>query len=83
MLDRQVTDDEIKLMRRVIHRDEHEPYDSIQAIEAGRQAGLHEERTRQIVRTWANDGIVQTLGRGANTLQLTALGRKVVKEMDS
>lgn len=83
MLDRDVTEDEIKLMRRVIHRDKHQPYETIQAIEAGRDAGLHEERTRQIVRTWANDGIVQIPHQGANTLYLTELGRKVVEEMDT
>lgn len=75
-LGRDVSDDERALMHEVLIRQDRGPYNEIRAIPAGRQAGLHEERTRQIVRTWVNDGIASSPDDG-NLIRLTEYGRSV------
>jgi len=80
-LDRDVTDDERKLMAELLIRLRKEPYDSVRVIPAGNQAGLHEERTRQIVRTWTNDGLVKSNKSGANLVALTDYGERLAEDL--
>lgn len=74
-LGRQVSEDERKLWEEVKRRHHHGPYETVQSTEAGRQCGLHEERARQIVRTWANDGLVKAVDN-ANLCRLTTYGER-------
>lgn len=74
-LGRQVSEDERKLWREVKRRDEDEPYEAIRAVHAGNHCGLHETRSRQIVRTWANDGLVRA-SANADLVWLTTYGQR-------
>ncbi len=79
-LHRDVSDDERKLWREVLIRDQKQPYNSVRVVEAGEQAGLHESRARQIARTWGNDGLVQSMDNG-NLVELTEYGRDIGPEL--
>ena len=75
-LGRRVSEDERDLWREVKRRHRDSPYDRVRAAEAGRRScGLHEERARQIVRTWANDGLVEPRNN-ASELHLTGYGEQ-------
>lgn len=71
--DRDVTDDEKKLWREFKVLVYNEPYETVRIQQAGKQAGLHEERVRQIVRTWSNDGLV-SFSDNANLVKPTQHG---------
>lgn len=77
-LGRDVSDEERRLWRRVkqeYFENNLDPHrDTINAVYLGNQLGIHEERSRQFVRTWSNDGLVTTVSDGANYLTLTDAG---------
>lgn len=52
----------------------HPPDRQVPLTELGRRAGLHEERARQIARTWENDGLVRLPDSDANVGYLTTAG---------
>jgi len=73
-LGREVADDEARLWAEVRRLELETPYHSIRVTEAARGLGIHEERSRQIVRTWDNDGLVKAFSN-ADQVLLTSLGR--------
>lgn len=72
---RQVTDDEKKLWNAIREAHHTKDYSTVNSTEVGRSVGLHETRTRQIVATWANEGLVQPTDHG-NRLFITELGEQ-------
>jgi hypothetical protein len=76
-LDREVSEDERRLAREVAVLARSCPYDQLRVQEAGQQAGLHEERVRQITKTWANDGIAR-ISRNGNLIELTTYGERII-----
>jgi hypothetical protein len=75
MSGREVPDDEVALWRELVAERDRDPFTGASVIKAGKRAGLHEERSRQIARTWANDGLV-VLMSGANRARLTEAGER-------
>jgi hypothetical protein len=75
---RDVTENEKRLWRRVkdeyMRNDLDPKRDTVAAVRiAGQELPVHEERARQFVRTWANEGLVTT-HKGANYVRLTDAG---------
>lgn len=80
-LGREISDDEVKLLREIDILREKEPYESLRVKPASDQAGLHPSRGRQIARTWRNDGIVRTPSDTAEIVILTEYGKRMVPEL--
>lgn len=74
---RQVSEQEADLWREYEALRDRSDYEAVRIQMAGMQAGLHEERVRQIVRTWENEGLVRTLSNSADRVLLTEYGRQV------
>lgn len=74
-IDRQLLDKEKELWDRVKHWEQNNYHSVIPVTELGRQVGLHEERTRQIARTWENDGLMY-FPLDYNNGKLTEAGRQ-------
>jgi hypothetical protein len=74
---RQVTEEEQKLwseFREALDRSDYSPISVTQV--ATTHCGLHEERSRQIVATWENEGLVSA-SRARDHAGLTEYGRQV------
>lgn len=80
---RQVSDEERRLWEEVKHANEKEDAQTLRFVQIGsRRCGLHEERTRQLVATWANEGLVAGTDAGHNSGFLTEYGTQV-EEIES
>lgn len=74
---RDVTDEEKRLWTAFRDTLERKQFETISVTQIGVQRlGLHETRCRQIVNTWANDGLVTAFDNG-NKASLTEYGRQV------
>lgn len=74
-IDRQLLNKEEQLWSRVKQWADKNHATGIPVTEIGRQIGLHEERTRQIARTWENDGLMY-FPLDYNSGSLTEAGRQ-------
>lgn len=74
---RQVSPDEKRLWSRIksefLKHDLDPNRDTVPAVKLGNELGIHPERTRQLVKTWSNDGLVSST-KGDNYVRLTDAG---------
>lgn len=78
-LGRQYTVDEARFWREVQHVSKTTP-GNVRIVPIAEEFGIHPQRARQHVRTWANDGLVRNVGQNANIVTLTPFGRRFTFE---
>lgn len=78
-LNREYTLEEARLWREIQFQDRASPYDP-RVVPQAKQSGIHEERTRQFLRTWENDGLVRVLAISDGKVTLTPFGRRFTFE---
>lgn len=78
-LNREYTETEARLWREIQHLDKADPFKP-RVVPVARGMGIHEERARQFVRTWANDDLVRVTDIGSGIVTLTPFGRRFTFE---
>lgn len=77
-VNRDVQDDEKRLWTEFIREYERVRYDQVRVARLARERlGIHEQRARQIGRTWENEGLVFDIDGNCNRIKPTGYGMTI------